>query len=93
MDFKDKQDDFWDLSEYAKKRNISSPPKQFFQSATSAVEISGDTPAVSHMQYSDSKLSQNDGSSITRFVPPHSDSAFAKKHILAEYHPQNGNDH
>ena len=33
--------------------------------------------------------SQNEDSVITRFIPPHSDSSYVKKHVLAEYQPQN----
>lgn len=84
-------DDFWNLDEYAKKRAPYSPAKQFSKSATSAVEISGsDKSNVSSPNVSDSRLSaSNTDGTITRFIPPHKDSVFAKKYVIFEYEPQN----
>lgn len=92
MDFKDKNnDDFRDLDRYVKNKNTSSRSMQFSKSDTSAVEINADNSSVSNnLQYSDSKLSpKKNDNTITRFVPPHNDSAFAKKFTLKEYFPAN----
>ena len=84
-------DDFWNLDEYAKKRMPYSPAKQFSKSATSAVEISGNDKSSSYSSnISERHLSANDtDGTITRFIPPHKDSVFAKKYIISEYEPQN----
>lgn len=84
-------DDFWNLDEYAKKKAPKAPVKQFSKSATQAVEIGGvDKNGGSPVSFSDSRLSTKDSdSTITRFIPPHKDSVFAKKYVLFEYEPQN----
>lgn len=85
-------DEFWDLGEYSKKKTPPTPTKPFPKSATEAVEIIGNQHAVNtYLGYSDSKLSppSQDQGTITRFIPPHKDSIYAKKHIIFEYAPQN----
>ena len=83
--------DFWNLDEYANKKTPKAPIRHFSESATKAIEISGiDKTENSRISFSDSKLSKNDlDSTITRFIPPHKDTVFAKKFILLEYVPQN----
>lgn len=84
-------DDFWNLDEYAKKKPIPSQIKQFSKSATESTEISeADNAPQVKSSFSDSKLSKNDNDgTITRFIPPHRDAVYAKKHVLFEYEPQN----
>ena len=85
-------DDFWNLDEYAKKKTPSYPIKQFSKSATEAVEISSNIETNREItRYSDNKLSPSseNNSTITRFIPPHKDSIYAKKHVLMEYAPKN----
>ena len=85
-------DDFWDLDEFSKKKIPSSPIKPFPKSATEAVEITGNEHTINtYLSYADSKLSPptQDQGTITRFIPPHKDSIYAKKHVLFEYTPQN----
>ena len=88
------KDDFWNLDEYIKpKKDI--PRKEFSKSSTSAVEIeslSYNENASNARKYEDSALNNksavHDGT-ITRFIPPHNDSTFAKKYTLLEYSPEN----
>lgn len=84
-------DDFWNLDKYAKKKPIPSQIKQFSKSTTEATEIiENGTSASNKSSFSDSKLSKNDSDgTITRFIPPHKDSLYAKKHVLFEYEPSN----
>lgn len=77
------KDDFWDLSEYAKKPATNKTiEKAFSQQRTSAVEI---TDKVSD----DTKQADMSETLITKFIPPHTDSTFEKKHILFSYEPEN----
>ena len=84
-------DDFWNLDEFAVKKRPLSPQRQFPKSSTEAVEISeNNLRTTNNSAYSDSKLSSKDGGgTITRFIPPHKDSVYAKKHILFEYESEN----
>ena len=97
---KDPQDlDFWNLDQYIKKRPSPAPVKPFSKSAVEAIEIesvdSGKNQAAvtrggAFSSSSFSKPSETVGEgTITRFIPPHKDPAFAKKHVLFEYTPQN----
>lgn len=95
-------DDFWNLDEYvpSKRRVSSAAHKQFSSKATSAVEIEveQDTQKTTTV-FTDSPINKSvaanptskneDNGTITRFIPPHSDSAFAKKFVIAEYTPKN----
>ncbi len=88
------ENDFWNLDEYAKKPYVQRQIKQFPKSSTEAVNVeSNDILINNHTQYSDSKLSKNqektNDSTITRFIPPHNDSIYAKKYLLFEYTPKN----
>ena len=85
-----KSGDFWDLGDFRKSNAKIS--HNSVSRDTSAVEISannsvGDTQrnsadsSVSYQHFSDS--------SITKFIPPHTDSAFKKKYCIFEYEPQN----
>ena len=84
-------DDFWNLDEFAVKKRPLSPQRQFPKSSTEAVEINeNNLRTTNNSAYSDSKLSSKDGGgTITRFIPPHKDSVYAKKHILFEYESEN----
>lgn len=94
-------DDFWNLDEFApkRKRATSSEIKQFSKQATSAVEIEvSDEPPSQNKPFTDSRItsptrppqdSAEENGRITRFIPPHSDAAFAKKYTIKEYIPQN----
>ena len=91
--------DFWNLDQYIKKRPSHAPARQFSKSSVEAVEIeSADNgrvrPAVAtgsaFSSSSFSKESEKVGEgTITRFIPPHRDPAFAKKYVLFEYMPEN----
>lgn len=82
----EKNDDFWDLSQYAKRKN-EIQRRSFPRSDTHAVEISDEKPMPTQsLQNSDR---EGDDGKITRFIPPKSDSAFKKKYTLFEYEPQN----
>ena len=94
---KDQQDlDFWNLDQYIKKRPSPAAVKPFPKSAVEAVtvESSVTTPStkatpVTSSPFSIPKQNGSGDSVITRFIPPHKDPAFAKKHVLFEYTPQN----
>ncbi len=101
-DKNDRQDlDFWNLDKYIKKRPSPAPVRQFSKNATEAVtiETQGSSPKVSvntandSSHFSDSRLSvkreADTDSTITRFIPPHKDPAFAKKYVIVEYFPEN----
>lgn len=80
-----KNDDFWDLSEFAKKTvRFSSSTRTFSPQRTSAVEIRDEK----NNEDTFGKTESGD-TMITRFIPPHSDANFAKKNILFEYEPKN----
>lgn len=79
-----KNDEFWDLSEYANKsKQTQSIPRSFSNRRTSAIEIND-----SKINLKTEKLDQSD-TMITKFIPPHSDANFIKKNIIFEYKPQN----
>ena len=94
---KQDQDDFWNLDEYAKKpaRSRSASAKTFSAESTSAVEINIDRnrEKTEEKIYSDSRLTpdhtSNTDHTITRFIPPHNDVVFSKKHTIFEYSPEN----
>ena len=97
---KDTQDlDFWNLDQYIKKRPSPAPIKPFSKSSLEAVEVrsveSGKNQATVTRESAFgvspfSKASEKVGEgTITRFIPPHRDPAFAKKYILFEYVPEN----
>ncbi len=101
-DKNERQDlDFWNLDQYIKKRPSPAHIKQFSKSATEAVtiETQDGSPNVyvgtanSGSHFSDSRLSvkreSDTDSTITRFIPPHKDPAFAKKYVIVEYFPEN----
>ncbi len=77
--------DFWDLGDYTKKRQNTTPQavRSFPAHRTSAVEIS-ETHTVSNAK----KLDESE-TVITKFVPPHSSAGFVKKHIICEYESEN----
>ena len=81
--FDHSKDDFWDLSEYAKKpvRN-KAIENSFSQKRTSAVEVTDNVSG-------DTKRADISETLITKFIPPHTDSIFEKKHILFSYEPEN----
>ena len=87
-------DGFWNLDQYAKNSPVRTQLRQFPKSATNSVSIESDVTVTSAApKYSDSAISKKrDGSpdsTITRYIPPHSDAIFAKKHILYNYSPSN----
>ena len=89
-------DSFWDLGEFKKtekqslkytqairqRQNHSSP-------STQAVEINVTDMNKTSPTYTDSVLTKDNDGTITKFIPPRTDSVFAKKHVLLEYSPQN----
>ncbi len=92
--FEKSKDDFWNLDEYVKpKKDILR--KEFSKSSTTAVEIESvslQENTSNAKKYTDISLNNTKASqdgTITRFIPPHSDSAFAKKYTLWEYSPEN----
>lgn len=77
------KENFWDLSEYAKKpRDIKYTQNTFSPKRISAIEITDNLPEIERDKDASETL-------ITRFVPPHSDSTFEKKHVLFSYEPEN----
>ena len=81
-----KNSDFWDLGDFRK-----AAPTQSHRSTshdTSANDVSLESREI---RPADSSINQQHFSdaSITTFIPPHSDSAFRKKHLIFEYEPQN----
>jgi len=92
--FENGKDDFWDLDQYIKPKKTI-PRKEFSKSSTSAIEIesvSSNENTSNTNKYTDVSLSNpktNQDGTITRFIPPHSDSAFAKKYTILEYSPEN----
>lgn len=84
-------DDFWNLDRCAKPKANVSQRKQFSKEATSTVEISDAAFHSPNEAYKDIALSSqaSEDSKITRFIPPHKDSVYSKKHVLFEYEPKN----
>lgn len=91
-------DEFWNLDDFVSKTEntrkadrvsyqnctLSAQARRAFSTdRTSAVEIN-DTHPVHNAQKLD-----NSETVITKFVPPNSGAAFAKKNIICEYQPQN----
>ena len=93
--------DFWNLDKYIKKRPSPAPVRQFPKSAIEAVTVEAKEVSQNASsgtvnegsRFSDSSLSQkkesDTDSTITRFIPPHKDPAFAKKYVIVEYFPEN----
>ena len=83
---KNNSDGFWDLGDFRKAPPAQAPRATLHD--TSANEVLFD---VNSKKTSDSGINQQhfSDSSITKFIPPHSDSAFKKKHVIFEYEPQN----
>ena len=100
--FENGKDDFWNLDEYIKPKK-SIERKEFSKSSTSAIEIESNAGASNTNsninvnrdpvpnKFTDMPLSgsKDNGGTITRFIPPNSDSAFAKKYTIFEYSPEN----
>ncbi len=88
----DSKENFWDLGEFKRPSKSSIPSRSNinFRSSTEAVEISvADNSEIS--PFFDGKLTRNSAGTeqITKFIPPHSDKGFVKKHVLFEYEPEN----
>ncbi len=82
-------DSFWDLDKFVPKRSkIAYTNKRNSERSTSAVEISSTVKSPDSHNFADVSLS-HDKDQITRFIPPHNDSAFAKKYTIFEYSPKN----
>ena len=82
-------DSFWDLDKFVPKPSRPSPViKHNSGKSTSAVEIQSTVRSSSFQNVGDVPLS-HDKDQITRFIPPHNDSAFAKKYTILEYSPTN----
>lgn len=87
----DKNEDFWDLGDFKKSKPIqTAKPRGFSKSYVSTVTVE-DHRSVEQTPPTDSKLTNicDDNGQITKYIPPHSNAIFAKKHILLEYSPQN----
>lgn len=80
-----KNDDFWDLSEYVNKsQRFSSATRSFSNQRTSAVEINDSKNNSDNIGKTDLT-----DTLITKFIPPHSETNFVRKNILFEYKPEN----
>lgn len=82
----DKNDVFWNLGDFRKTR----PSKSTLGTShdTSASELSIE-PRVTKATDKSTNSTHFSDVSITKFIPPHSDSAFKKKHVIFEYEPNN----
>ena len=82
-------DSFWDLDKLVPKTSRPAPiTKRNSGKSTSAIEIQSTVKGSDSHRFNDVPLS-HDKDQITRFIPPHNDSAFAKKYTLLEYSPKN----
>jgi len=76
-------DSFWDLGDFRKKPVNQIPRKINTDIRTASIEVESRTSVQnpSSQGFSDS--------GITKFIPPRSDVAFKKKHVIFEYEPSN----
>ncbi|MBE6684340.1 MAG: hypothetical protein E7592_01655 [Ruminococcaceae bacterium] len=82
-------DSFWDLDKFVPKTSRPTPiTRRNSEKSTSAIEIQSTVKSSDSHRFGDVSLS-HDKDQITRFIPPHNDSAFAKKYTLFEYSPKN----
>ena len=82
-------DSFWDLDKFVPKTSRPTPIiRRNSEKSTSAIEIQSTVKSSDSHRFGDVPLS-HDKDQITRFIPPHNDSAFAKKYTLLEYSPKN----
>jgi len=92
-------EDFWDLGDFRKnQREISQNTRQnvcqdhSYIRHTDAVSIdigSNQSSIADKRQQSFDQAQSFSDASITKFIPPHTDSAFKKKHLLFEFPPSN----
>lgn len=82
-------DNFWNLDKFVPKSSRPTPViKRNSEQSTSAIEIQSTLKSSDSHNFNDVSLS-HDKDQITRFIPPHNDSAFAKKYTIFEYSPRN----
>ena len=82
-------DSFWDLDKFVPKTSRPAPiTRRNSDKSTSSIEIQSTVKSSDSHHFGDVPLS-HDKDQITRFIPPHNDSAFAKKYTIFEYSPKN----
>jgi len=82
-------DSFWDLDKFVPKTSRPAPiTRRNSDKSTSSIEIQSTVKSSNSHHFGDVPLS-HDKDQITRFIPPHNDSAFAKKYTIFEYSPKN----
>ena len=82
-------DSFWDLDKFVPKTSRpASITRRNSDKSTSSIEIQSTVKSSDSHHFGDVPLS-HDKDQITRFIPPHNDSAFAKKYTIFEYSPKN----